>query len=77
MSITHFLDLILPSNKFKSSILENLTKEKYIISKKINTSYLELDEITPLERKMILKFITEDLQEQSSAMEKAKMAAKR
>ena len=47
-----------------------------MISKKMHTSYLDLDEITPLERKMILKFITEDLKEQSAAMEKAK-AAKR
>ena len=72
VSTTHFLDLILPSDKFKGSVLENITKEKYVISRKIHTSYLDLDEITPIERKMILKFITEDLQEQSDAMERAK-----
>ena len=49
-----------------------MTKEKYIISKKTNTSYLDLDEITPLERKMLLKFIIEDLKEQNSAIEKAR-----
>lgn len=43
-----------------------------MISKKIHTSFLDLDEITPLERKMILKFIMEDLQEQNTAMEKVK-----
>lgn len=52
--------------------MENLTREKYIISKKTHTSYIDLDEITPIERKMILKFITEDLKEQSEAMERAK-----
>ena len=72
MSTTHFLDLILPSDKYKTDVLENLTREKYIISKKTHTSYLDIDEITPIERKMILKFIIEDLQEQSNAMEKAK-----
>ena len=72
VSTTHFLDLILPSDKVKGVLLENLTKEKYFISRKIHTSYLDLDEITPIERKMILKFITEDLQEQSDAMERAK-----
>lgn len=53
-------------------MLENLTKEKYVISRKLHTSFLDLDEITPIERKMLLKFITEDLQEQSEAMQKAR-----
>lgn len=74
MSTTHFLDLILPSGKGKTTILESLTKEKYIVTKKTHTSYTDLDEITPLERKMILKFITEDLKEQNAAIEKAKAA---
>lgn len=74
MSTNHFLDLILPSDKFKSALLETITKEKYLISKKIHTSFLDLDEITPLERKMILKFIIEDLKEQNAAMERVKTA---
>lgn len=72
MSTSHFLDLILPSGDFKSSILENITKEKYIIAKKTHTSFLDIDEITPLERKMILKFIIEDLKEQNAAIERAR-----
>jgi hypothetical protein len=76
VSTSHFLDLILPSGNYKSAILETITKEKYLISKKIHTSFLDLDEITPLERKMILKFIIEDLKEQNAAMERVK-AAKR
>jgi hypothetical protein len=76
VSTIHFLDLILPSDEYKSLILEKITKEKYMISKKIHTSFLDLDEITPIERKMILKFIIEDLKEQNEAIEKAK-AAKR
>ncbi len=54
--------------------MEHIAKEKYIISNKIHTSFLDLDEITPLERKMILKFITEELKEQNAAFEKAKAA---
>ena len=72
VSTRHFLDLILPTNRYKSVVMENLTREKYIVSKKTHTSYIDLDEITPIERKMILKFITEDLKEQSEAMERAK-----
>ena len=53
-----------------------MTKEKYMISKRTHTSYLDLDEITPLERKMILKFIVEDLKEQNSAIEKARVSRK-
>ena len=56
--------------------MESITKEKYLISKKIHTSYLDLDEITPLERKMLLKFIIEDLKEQNAAVERVQ-AAKR
>lgn len=74
VSTIHFLDLILPSHKLKSMILENITKEKYQISKKIHTSFLDLDEITYVERRMLLKFITEDLKEQASAMEAVKSA---
>ena len=72
MSTKHFLDLILPSGEYKSSVLESITKEKYLISKKIHTSFLDLDEITPIERKMILKFIIEDLKEQNAAIERVK-----
>jgi len=43
-----------------------------MISKSIHTSFLDLDEITPIERKMILKFIIEDLKEQNAAVERAK-----
>ena len=72
MSTINFLDLILPSGEYKSSVLESITKEKYLISKKIHTSFLDLDEITPIERKMILKFIIEDLKEQNAAIERVK-----
>lgn len=72
MSTNHFLDLILPQGEYKSSILESITKEKYLVSKKIHTSYLDLDEITPIERKMLLKFIIEDLKEQNAAIERVK-----
>lgn len=41
-------------------VLQDLTKEKYYISKFIHTSYVDLDEVTHVERSMILKFITEE-----------------
>ena len=73
MSTTHFLDLILHSNKYKSFILEDITKEKYLITKYTHTSFLDIDEITHIERQMLLKFVVEDLKEQNAAIEKAKV----
>lgn len=40
---------------------EQIVEERYQISKHINTSYRDLDNVTPLERKYLLKFIERDL----------------
>lgn len=53
-----------------------MTRDRYIISKYTHTSILDVDEITPMERKMIIKYIIEDLQQQKDAMAKASNAAK-
>lgn len=37
----------------------------------MNTSVIDIDEITPMERKMLIKYIIEDLQQQKAAIEKA------
>ena len=36
--------------------------ERYQISKRIHTSYLDLGKITPRERELLLEFIMEDIQ---------------
>ena len=38
------------------------TKERYIISKHTNTSYLDVGDITPTERAYLIEFIKEDLE---------------
>jgi hypothetical protein len=48
---------------------EQIVKEQYLISKSINTSVVDLDKITPRERELFLKFISEDRQEEKRLME--------
>ena len=39
---------------------EELVKERYLISKMINTSYRDTGKLTPLERKYIVKYIVDE-----------------
>lgn len=39
---------------------EELVKERYLISKIINTSYADTGKLTPIERKYILNYIIEE-----------------
>lgn len=72
VSTQHFLDLIILNPEVKSILMNRIIQEKYHISKRINTSFNELDEITPLERKALLKLILQDLEEQKRILEAAK-----
>ena len=56
----------------KTILMDNIIQEKYHISKRIHTSFTELDEITPLERKALLKLVIKDLEEQKRILETAK-----
>lgn len=58
--------------EFKSVTMNNIIQEKYQISKRINTSFTELDDITSVERKALLKLILKDLEEQKRIMDAAK-----
>jgi hypothetical protein len=51
---------------------KEIVKERYLISKHTNTSYTDTDTITPTERNYLIEFITEELQKQQEAYEKAK-----
>lgn len=53
--------------------MNNIIREKYQISKRIHTSFTELDDITPLERKALLKLILKDLEEQRRIVESARL----
>ena len=50
----------------------DITKERYYISKYCNTSYNDAGEITPLERRYLLEFITEELEKQKAMIDKVK-----
>lgn len=56
---------------------KEIVKERYLISKTINTSYNDLGEITPAERRYLLEFIQEELEMKNKLMEKAKAERKR
>lgn len=40
---------------------KEIARERYIISKAINTSYNDIGKITPTERNYILEFISDDI----------------
>lgn len=48
---------------------EQLVQERYLISKHIHTSYVDLGKITPIERKYLLEFIRQDLQRENDIRE--------
>ncbi len=49
-----------------------IIKECYYISKQIHTSYTDLMDVTPAERKALLLDIQEDIKRQNEMYEKAK-----
>lgn len=49
--------------------LKEIIKERYLISKNINTSYNDTGKITPLERRYILEFMIEEVQAQKELKE--------
>lgn len=75
VSTKHFLDLIVDDPEFKSLVMQNIIQEKYQISKRIHTSFIELDEITPTERKSLLKLLVDDLKEEERIIQAARAQA--
>ena len=67
----NFLDLVINDSHTKERILSDLVKERYYIAKFLHTSYLDLDEITPIERRMLLKFLNQDMEAENAKIEKA------
>ena len=52
--------------------LKEIVKERYLISKHCHTSYSDLSEVTPLERKYLLEFITDELKKQKEMIDAQK-----
>lgn len=61
---------------FAKTVYDNIVKERYMISKQTNTSYADTANITPTERKLLLKLIIDDLNKQKELMEQTKQKLK-
>ena len=51
---------------------KEIVRERYLITKYSNTSYKDLDNVTPVERGYLLEFIYEEMQKEQEAYEAAK-----
>ena len=51
---------------------KDIVKERYLISKYCNTSYTDIGDTSPLERKYILEFITDELKKQKEQIDQMK-----
>lgn len=51
---------------------KEIVKERYLISKNINTSYNDTGQITPLERRYIIEFMYEEVKKQKELIEEQK-----
>lgn len=51
---------------------QQIVEERYQISKHTHTSYKDLDDITPLERRYLLEFIKTDLEREKEIRDKLK-----
>lgn len=54
---------------------KDIVKERYIITKHTNTSYGDINNMTPLERSYIIEFIKDDLQRLKDLYDKVKAEA--
>lgn len=74
----NFLDPILTSDgkPYGPHRFREITKERYLISKYCNTSYKDLDNVSPMERAYLLEFIYDELQREQEAYEEAKRNSK-
>ena len=50
---------------------KEIVRERYEISKRINTSYNDLAHVTPTERNYLMQFILEDIEHENKIIEQA------
>ena len=55
---------------------ENLVKERYLISKRLNTSYTDTGNISVHERRLLLKYIADEINKEQEAIEKNSLKKK-
>ena len=74
MSLLNFLDPQLNDDGTPYGIerFKNIVRERYFISKKCNTSYLDVGYMTPLERKYVIGFILDEIEKEKDELDKIK-----
>ena len=55
---------------------KEIVKERYLISKSMNTSYNEVGQITPTERQYLIEFLADDAKRSNDLIEQKKKEAK-
>lgn len=60
------------SSKERIERFKELVKERYLISKNINTSYNDVGKITPLEREYLIEFLVDEAKKSKELIEKNK-----
>ena len=77
-STKHFLDLQFSKEdtNARSILMEELIEERYYISKYTHTSYVDVDNITPFERKVLIKLVSDDIAARNKAHEDAMRSIK-
>lgn len=77
-STTHFLDLQFTKDdhNITSKMLNNIVEEGFYITKYTHTSYADLSDITPFERRILIKLISDDIKERNKAHEEAMKSIK-
>lgn len=69
--MTTFLDLIVTNDEQRGMQLDRLIQENYIISRYTHTSYLDLDNITFIERRALIKLVTDEMKTRNDATKQA------
>ena len=74
VSTAHFLDPILTKDgkPYGPARYKEIVKECFYISKNINTSYTDLMNITPLERRFMVEFLVDEAKKTQEIIDKAK-----
>lgn len=78
-SLQNFLDpqLTKEGNPYGPERYKEIVKERYYISKNINTSYNEVGKMTPTERYYIIEFINQELKKQEEFIRESKNKSKK
>ncbi len=56
---------------------KEIVKERYLVAKHCNTSYVDVGEMTPAERQYLIEFITEDAKKAKEHIEQQKQSNNR